>query len=239
MVQGRPAIQYFSLPRMFKRNQAITGDSEGKDVNALIRRSPPNDFGRHVERRSGSISGNHERCSGGYRQTEVDQFDTDATRQADEISRANIAVDILHRVDILEGFGHITNQFKPPARHVLFLFLHDDVLHAGPRDVLHNQDGLPFHGQADLVRINNVGVMHSECNFTFAGLFQAFESILEKFHLFDVEDFDADHSIVVFTIFGHIEVRHRPGDCRPLPSETTLNIDPARGIAPGRLKGGF
>ncbi len=81
--------------------------------------------------------------------------------------------------------------------------------------------------------------MHAECNFTFAGLFQAFESTLEQFHFLDVEDFDPDHSIIVFTILGYIEVRHRPGDSRPLPGETALDIDPTRDIAPGRLKCGF
>ena len=148
-------------------------------------------------------------------------------------------MDVLHRVDILKRFGHITNQFESPSRNVLFLFLHDDILHAGTSDVLHDQDRLSFHGQSDLVRFHNIGVMHAECNFTFAGLFQAFESILEQLHFLDVEDFDPDHSIIVLTILGHIEVRHRSGYSRSLPGETALNINPTRDIGPGRLKCGF
>jgi hypothetical protein len=82
-------------------------------------------------------------------------------------------------------------------------------------------------------------VTHGKRDLTFARLFQAFESVLEEFHFLDIKDFDPDHSIIVLTVLGHIEMGHGSGDCRALSGKTAFDINPSRDIAPGRLKCGF
>ena len=78
--------------------------------------------------------------------------------------------------------------------------------------------------------------MHGKRNFTFARLFQTFEAIFEELHLFDVENFDSHHPVVVLAVLGDVEMRHGSGDSCPLPCKTAFHIDPARSTRPGRLK---
>ena len=96
VMQCRPTVEDLALPWMFERNQAITGDSKRKNVNTAIRCSTSHNFGGHVERSPGPVSGCHERrrCRDG--QSKIDQFDASAPRQTDEVAGANVAMDVVH-----------------------------------------------------------------------------------------------------------------------------------------------
>ena len=82
-----------ALPRMLEAAQAVERHSERKNIDTFIGRPASNDFGRHVQRRPGSIARSHERRRRGYGQPEVNQFRPFDIRQADEIPRADVAVD--------------------------------------------------------------------------------------------------------------------------------------------------
>ncbi len=158
-------------------------------------------------------------------QTEVNQLDSGALGEADEVAGTDVAVDVSLLVDVLEGLRHVADQLDPLAGDMVFLLLNDDVLQAGSGDVLHHDDRFPFERVADLVGLDHVGVLHAHGDFPFARLFQPFEAALEEFHLLDIEDLHADQAIIVVMILGHKEVGHRAGDRRSLPAKASLDVD--------------
>ncbi len=225
VLQRRPAIENGVLPGVLESAEAVAGHPERENIDSFIGISAADDLGRHVKRRAGSIAGTHERSGGGDGESKVDQLDPCGIGKADEVPGADIAMNEILGVDILQCFGHVSNQRHSFACHMVFLAVDHDILHAWPGDIFHDDDGLPLGRNAHFVRLNDLGMTHGHRDLALAWLAESFEAVFEQLHFFDVQDFDPDEPLTVLVVFADEKVGHRTGHPSTLSRESGLDID--------------
>lgn len=173
-------------PGKFEAEQLIAGYREGEDIEALIGGATSDDFGSHVEWGSGSISGLHEFFGSRDGEPEVDEFDDGHVVGADEVSRAYVAMDEPHAVDIGQGISHLANERETLALEDCRIAVVDQELEARSVDKFHHQIGLTLVRDSEFERLDHVGVFHFEGDFPLAGFSETFETVFEELDLFGV-----------------------------------------------------
>jgi len=179
VMQGSFSGDHFPLPGVLKSTKAIAGDSQGKDVDALVCCPATDNFRRHVQGSARAIARGHEGRSRRHRKAKVDQLQARHVGQADVVSRADVSVNEPLAVNVLKRLGHVSNQRHLHAGHQMMLLFDDDLLQARSFDVFHDDHRLTLGGHTGLKGFHHLGVFHLESDFTFARLVEAFEAGLE------------------------------------------------------------
>ena len=94
-------------PRQRRGKHFVGGDPEGKDIDPDVGRFAANNFRRHVERCSGTVSRSAKLRSIGNAQAEINQLDCSPIFTDDKIPRTNIAMDKAPLVNGRQGGGHL------------------------------------------------------------------------------------------------------------------------------------
>ncbi len=185
----------------------VTTDRKGKDVDALIRPLPFDQFRRHVVRRPRAVTRLLESGRIGDDQAEVDE--TGGIILVDKhIARADIAMNPIQFVQVFDRLTQLDHDPQAMRLHGLVLRI-DEVSQADALDQLHYQILLAAVRAAMFQGPDDIRVVQLAGDFAF-GRFDAIRKTgFEAESFFEVQHLESDNAAHVL-VDGPPDLRHAP-----------------------------